>query len=262
MISYKRGVSCESMSIEHRRLNDPFTREIHVTKSWGAKKAQWSLYKRCVCYGIMSIELWKWQCHPRFDYVHSSGKHKQQSFQLIFTVCLSKALVCYLEGKGKGKGDCFIYRFCVCYGALHGLRKELWHKKAQWSFCKRDVCHSQGAWNCGGVVVVTVFIHPLWNTKQHSFRCFLHMFVQSSCSSTKPICTLWSYIDVLNCLHCVMSPVIEAGLTPLLLSWVYQCSLPLSEALHIIWSRIYYPFLLWCPEVLKFLLPCQNLLHC
>lgn len=95
-----------------------------------------------------------------------------------------------------------------------------------------------------------------------SFRCFLHMFVQSSCSSTKPICTLWSYIDVLNCLHCVMSPVVEAGLTPLLLSWAYQCSLPLSEALHIIWSRICYPFLLWCPEVLKFLLPCQNLLHC
>ncbi len=148
MISYKRDVSCESMSIEQRRFNDPFTREIHVMKSWGAKKAQWSLYKRYVCYEIMSIELWKWQCHPRFDYVHSSVKHKQQTFQMIFSVCLSKALVCYLEGKGKG--DCFIYRFSVCYGALHGLRKELWHKKAQWSFCKRDVCHSQGAWNCGG----------------------------------------------------------------------------------------------------------------
>jgi len=33
MISYKRDVSCESMSIEQRRLNDPFTREIHVMKS-------------------------------------------------------------------------------------------------------------------------------------------------------------------------------------------------------------------------------------
>jgi hypothetical protein len=54
MISYKRDVSCESMSIEQRRLNDLLQeRRLLWKHEHRAKKAQWSFYKRNTCYEIM-----------------------------------------------------------------------------------------------------------------------------------------------------------------------------------------------------------------
>lgn len=179
-------------------------------KSWGAKKAQWSLYKRYVCYEIMSIELWKWQCHPRFDYVHSSVKHKQQSFQMIFTVCLSEASSLIPWRKRKRRLfylqiQCVLW--CIAWSKEGALAQE------GTMILLQERClpftRSMELWGGGGDCDC---VHSSYVKHKATFLSdvFLHMFVQSSCSSTKPICTLWSYIDVFNCLHCVMVPVIES----------------------------------------------------
>ncbi len=237
-------------------------------------EARWSFYKRDVCYGITRRKEGTNGTFTREMCVMKSLRSKEGTM-----ISYKRDVSCESTSIKQRRHNDLLQERCLLWKHEHRA------KKAQWSFYKRNTCYEIMRSKEGTMIFVQE-ICLLWNHEHRavegamspsiwlcSFLCetqttvfpddFTVCLSKAQVCSPKPICTLWSYIDVLNCLRCVMSPVIEARVTPLLLSWAYQCSLPLSEALHIIWSRIYYPFLLWCPEeVLKFLLPCQNLLHC